>query len=157
MNLYTLRQLSDTSWILAKDSSPLTLLIAKDGHLESIGKLEKTKFTDVTELESYLGSEVSVETSEEESQEELEDIDGYPVKHTGAIPTEHDTLPAYKRIANSNTWYAAGYYGIKFPNGWVTSYCPKLSTVTDNEYIGPFTTKLEMLNGISQKKRSIDV
>ena len=32
---------------------------------------------------------------------------------------------------------------IKFDNGWVPAYCPKLITLGRNEFMGPFKTKLE--------------
>ena len=53
-------------------------------------------------------------------------------------------LPLYTKTANSQSFFCAGYYCIKFENGWVPAYCPKLITLSRNEYKGPLKTKLEM-------------
>ena len=135
----------------------ISLLTAKNGELQSIGKLDKKTFKDFAELELFIGSKIEVEQTEEESIDEIGNIDGYPVKHLGAVEVKHESLPAYRRSTTSNTLYSAGYYGVKFPNGWVTSYCPKMSTLNENEFLGPFKTKLEMQNSISQKKKAIDI
>lgn len=157
MSTYILKPISTTSWILQKDSAALTLIIKKKDQLISIGKLEKSIFDSIDDLEKFLGHKVEIQKSEEDSVDELGNIDQYPVKHTSAIQVNHDNLPVYKRTETSTTLYSAGYYGVKFPNGWVTSYCPKLSTLKENEYIGPFYTKLEMQNSISQKKKEIEI
>jgi hypothetical protein len=64
-----------------------------------------------------------------------------------------EQFPSYAKTENSTNRFAAGYYGILFANGWVASYCPKVSTIKDNEWIGPFHTRLEMLSAISFKKK----
>lgn len=156
MTEYSLKPMTETSWILQKDGSRLALVTSKDGELIAIGKLGKNKFDSIKDLEKFLGSKVEIENPiEDASGDELGDIDGYPVKHPNmvAADTELD-LPVYKR---GKTEHAAGYYGVKFAHGWVTSYCPKLTTLTSNEYIGPFRTKLEMQNSISQVKRVIEL
>lgn len=156
MDSYGLRQMTETSWILHKDGVRLALITSADGELRAIGKLGKDRFKDTDDLGKFLGGKVTIEQPQEDaSGDELGEIDGYPVKHAAVIPADKvDGLPVYNR---GKTQHSAGYYGIKFNHGWVTSYCPKLSTLTGNEYIGPFRTKLEMLNGISQKKRAIEI
>lgn len=152
---YTLKPMTDTSWILQRDGVRLALILAKDGEYHSMGKLERNKFKDLADLGKFLGGKVEIEQVEEDATgEELGNINGYPVKHMNAVPTEGEELPVYKR---GKTPHSAGYYGIKFAHGWVTSYCPKLTTLTENEFIGPFRTKLEMLNSIAQRKRAIDI
>jgi hypothetical protein len=147
--------MTETSWILQRDGMRLALLTAKDGELISMGKLGKSKFADIGDLEKFLGSKVEIEQPDEELTEELAVINGYPAKHSGAAAAETELdLPVYLR---GKTEHAAGYYGVKFSHGWVTSYCPKLTTLTGNEHCGPFRTKLEMLNAISQKKRAIEI
>ena len=48
---------------------------------------------------------------------------------------------------------AAGYWGLKFANGWTPVFCPKVETTTTYESIGPFTTKVEMNTIIAQKNK----
>lgn len=50
-----------------------------------------------------------------------------------------DSVPVYKKTATSQQYFAAGYYGIKFPRlGWSDAFCPRLKTLNDYDYIGPF-------------------
>jgi hypothetical protein len=50
-----------------------------------------------------------------------------------------DNVPVYKKTATSQQYFAAGYYGIKFPRlGWSDAFCPRLKTLNDYDYIGPF-------------------
>lgn len=158
MSSYSLKPLTETSWILSSDGVQLALIISKNNELVALGsKLERSKFKDISDLSKCLGSKVTVEKTEDDSVEEVGNINGYPVKHTTAVALEDQELPVYKRSASSNTLYSAGYYGVKFPNGWVQSYCPKITTLQENEFIGPFTSKLEMQNAISQKKKVIEL
>lgn len=154
---YSFKPLTDTSWILHNEGNRIALITEKNGVLTAIGKLEQRQFESIKALEKYLGGKISIEVSEEDTVDELGAVNGYPVKHVGAVQLEHDSLPVYKKSANSTAEYAAGYYGIHFPNGWVHSYCPRLQTLVEHEYIGPYTTKLEMQNSISQKKRELDL
>lgn len=158
MASYTLKPITETSWILLADGLQFALLTSKNNEITVFGgKLERNKFSSIDDLGKFLGSKITTEKTEDDNVEEVGDVNGYPVKHAATIAVEHDLGPVYKRSNSSNTLYIAGYYGVKFPNGWVQSYCPKLSTIQENEFIGPFTTKLEMLNAISQKKKAIDL
>jgi hypothetical protein len=153
---YILKPVTENSWILQKDGVRLAIITRKDDQLSALGKLGRNKFNDIKDLSGFLQANVRVEEKiEDDDSEVLGDIKGYPVKHQAVIPVvDFDTLPVYKR---GKVPHSAGYYGIRFKNGWVTSFCPKLSTLEENEYIGPFRTKLEMLNSISQKKRESDI
>jgi hypothetical protein len=53
-------------------------------------------------------------------------------------------FPVYTKTNKSKSYYCAGYYIIKFNNGWVKSYCPKFITLNRYEFQGPFTSKEEM-------------
>lgn len=58
-------------------------------------------------------------------------------------------LPLFTKSEDSKSLYCAGYYVIKFPKGWVKSFCPKLITLQRYEYQGPFKTELEMKQVLS--------
>lgn len=156
VSAYTLKPMTDSSWILQKDGVRLALVTSKDGALKTIGKLDRSDFKDIKDLEKFLACKIEIEQPDEDSGgDEVGNIEGYPIKHQAVLQSESDMdLPTYKR---GKTEHAAGYYGVKFKHGWVTSYCPKLTTLIENEYIGPFRSKLEMLNAISQKKRTFDL
>lgn len=157
MSSYSLKPITETSWILQQDGNRIALITKNNNKLHALGKLDQVLFDDFKALENYLGSKLEVEKHEDEEVSELGIISGFPAKHAGAQAIEGSELPVYRRSSTSNTFYAAGYYGVRFPNGWVQSYCPKLATLKENEFIGPFTTKLEMQNAISQKKRTFNL
>jgi len=48
----------------------------------------------------------------------------------------------------SKSFFCAGYYIVKFNNGWVKSYCPKLITLNRYPYAGPYKTQQEMLENL---------
>jgi hypothetical protein len=53
-------------------------------------------------------------------------------------------LPIFTKGKKSKSFFCAGYYIIKFNNGWVKSYCPKLITLNRYPYAGPYDTVEEM-------------
>lgn len=53
-------------------------------------------------------------------------------------------LPLYTKTSKSKSFFAAGYYLIKFSNTWVKSYCPKLITLNRYPYLGPFASQEEL-------------
>ena len=53
-------------------------------------------------------------------------------------------LPIFTKGSKSKSFFCAGYYIVKFNNGWVKSYCPKLITLNRYEYQGPYETLEEM-------------
>ena len=152
---YIIKQITEKGWILQKDADRIAILSElPSGKIQVLGKLEKKLFDKMSDIENYIGEEIKIEEIAEQS-EELENIDGYPTKHLSIVKIDNiNGLPVYKK---GNVTFAAGYYGIKFENGWSSSFCPKLSTLESNEYIGPFNNKLEMQNSISQKKRTLNI
>jgi len=52
-------------------------------------------------------------------------------------------IPLFTKSPKSKSIYCAGYYVIRFDKGWVKSFCPKLVTLEQNQYRGPYKTELE--------------
>jgi hypothetical protein len=53
-------------------------------------------------------------------------------------------LPIYTKGNKSKSFFCAGYYIVKFNNGWVKSYCPKLITLNRYPYAGPYDSLEEV-------------
>ena len=53
-------------------------------------------------------------------------------------------LPIFTKGTKSKSFFCAGYYIVKFNNGWVKSYCPKLITLNRYPFQGPYKTKEDM-------------
>jgi len=77
----------------------------------------------------------------------------YPTEYSEVFNSEQcDDIPTFTKTAKSTVRYCAGHYGIKFPKGWVTSFCPKLATLKSYEYIGPFKSESDMNIGIKRER-----
>ena len=75
---------------------------------------------------------------------------GYPAKAKVYSPLWDMTLrvPVYLTAKNSKSWYAAGYYLIKFNRNWKIKYCPKVIALQRYTFRGPFKTKDELLQEV---------
>tara|TARA_E500000318_G_scaffold13458_2_gene12655 strand:- start:134 stop:637 length:504 start_codon:yes stop_codon:yes gene_type:complete len=94
--------------------------------------------------------------NEVEPQSSDKIVYGYPAKHTpyNAVFDVKHQLPLYSKSPNSDNMYAAGYYCVKFPKGWVKGFCPKLATIQGNEFRGPFKTVIEQRKVFSNVNKS---
>ena len=77
---------------------------------------------------------------------------GYPTEHRShnQLWDVRKGVPVYTKSPKSKSFYCAGHYIIKFNNGWVKSFCPKLITLNRYEYQGPFATREEMQERLRQ-------
>lgn len=159
MTKYTLKPLTDTSWILNCDGNRVGLVSKIDQQLKIIGKVIPGKYLNFDAISAALGTKLIIEQPivDVTQDKETGEVGGFPIKHNEWHNILLDKTPSYTRVAKSEARYAAGYFGLKFPNGWTPSFCPKLATLNEYEYIGPFTTKLEMQQQISSKNKITNV
>ena len=83
-------------------------------------------------------------------------INGYPtrcVPHNTMFDVQRN-LPLFTKSESSKSLYCAGYYLIKFNKNWLKSFCPKLITIEQNDYCGPFKTEKEMKDELTRVNRS---
>lgn len=82
------------------------------------------------------------------------------------FPTDQEELfnvqtlkgyPCFTKKAQSKSIHAAGWYGLKFKNGWVTVLCPRLSTLENNTHVGPYKTKMDLKVVLQQQKDGANV
>jgi hypothetical protein len=71
---------------------------------------------------------------------------GFPCEHkpNNVLWDVRKKLPVFTKGNKSKSFFCAGYYIVKFNNGWVKSYCPKLITLNRYPYAGPYETLEEM-------------
>jgi hypothetical protein len=87
-----------------------------------------------------------VVSKKEKPQAQEQEVYGYPVSNrawNSMWDVKHQ-FPVYTKTSKSKSYYCAGYYIIKFNNGWVKSYCPKFITLNRYEFQGPYTNKADM-------------
>lgn len=63
-------------------------------------------------------------------------------------------LPLFTKSEKSTTLFCAGYYLIRFNVNWLKGFCPKLVTIEENEYLGPFKNEEEMKEALSNVNRA---
>lgn len=81
------------------------------------------------------------------------EVMGYPTDQEEVYNVmEQDGFPTFTKKAASKSTHVAGWYGLKFKNGWVCSLCPRLSTVKTNTYVGPYKTKMDLRVVLGQQK-----
>ena len=81
----------------------------------------------------------------------------FPIDETH--PDYNPRIPTFAKTSNSDVYYAAGWYCINFDKAWKHGNCPKLSTLLEYGYEGPFANKIECrrrLRELNREKRSID-
>jgi hypothetical protein len=138
-----LMQLSPNSWLLRSRSGEAGLLFKTGETYLYMSQESRAEFATYADVEKRFGT-LAVEERVEE--EEVSNIKGYPVKHQGITVVSEDP-PQY--TTGGKVVFAAGYWGLKFTNGWTQAYCPKVDTTVNNESVGPFKNRLEMLNHLS--------
>jgi len=143
-------------WILEEKGQKVGTIHNGDNVFTLTFKGGLKRYSDVKTLEDEL--EVSLGTSAIEAEAAMsnDSVNGYPTEwHTVYNKCNkeiHETLPVFTKTEKSKSYHSAGYYGIKFPNGWTHSFCPRVNTITSYEYVGPFKTEMEMTVAIHRKK-----
>lgn len=77
---------------------------------------------------------------------ELHSVYNFPCKNKpyNVLWDVKHKLPIFTKSPKSKSFFSAGYYIVKFNNGWVKAYCPKLITLNRYPYAGPYDTLEEM-------------
>lgn len=136
-------QMTENSWILRADFGTSGILFKTDDSYLFLNPTTRLDFENLAAVEKKFGK-LTIEHRQDE--EVVSQIKGYPVKHKDII-IQSEEPPLY--TTGGKMVFAAGFWGLKFPNGWTAAYCPKQKTTTEYESVGPFKNKLELLNQIS--------
>jgi len=141
-------------WILedSEGTKKGTLRAGDDGSINALVDGEISSYADWSSCVRELDLTDLKESVKEVVVDTVQDVNGYPTncEPFNSIWDMKKKLPLFTKIAKSKSQHAAGYYIVKFEHGWVPSFCPKLTTLTNNEYHGPFKTKIECRTRLSQ-------
>lgn len=155
-SIKTKQLLLDRFWIIEQNGVRIGTIQRQDedtfivtGTDSSIGKFTKQEIKDQFDI----FDQKSLEPKKTDVKLE---IHGYPTKHQpfNAVLDVKHKIPLYSKSASSNNMYAAGYYIVHFPKGWVKGFCPKLSTLSGNEFQGPFKTVMEQRQAFSNVNKN---
>lgn len=144
------RILNETSWILINDYGTNCGIITKNDQGFGLMKPKSRRFNSIEELikTEFPKSKFSGEEERESGNKEKIKVHQYPTKHEHATLIKENlindiTVYSYKTDENSQVEYAAGYYGLNFSNGMTLAFCPKLATIIEYGFLGPFETDFD--------------
>lgn len=135
----------DRFWIIEHNGEKVGTLRYGDDYILTVNR-KNFRYATLNGLQEKLDIDFSAPQQIESSAAKEYDVHGYPCKtepYNGIYDLKRK-LPLYTKTEKSQSFYCAGYYAVKFDNGWVKAYCPKLITLSRNTYLGPFKTRLEM-------------
>ena len=143
--------LENKFWILEDNGQKVgTIRSNENGVTLTVGSQNQT-FKALSELQQKIKVDFTGKEIEKNETKEYE-VHGYACKTKPHNPI-YDLkrkLPLYTKTSDSQSFFCAGYYCIQFDHGWVPASCPKLITLSRNNYLGPFKTKLEMTETLRQ-------
>jgi len=166
-----LKAITDTSWLVldAKRKGNVGILSQTvQGKFDLLDKSgDRETFDTKKEFLRYIGTTKDVFSVEMESVSEPGTffIQGHPIKYKNPFPIDEShpdynpKIPTFAKTSSSDVYYAAGWYCINFDKAWKHGNCPKLSTLLEYGYEGPFANKIECrrrLRELNREKRNTD-
>ena len=144
--------IKDKFWILEENAKRVGMMNFKDNNYTITLKRKDLVAHDEEELKT-MGIEFVVRDLTHGGHLE---VMGYPTDQEEVFNVkEIDGFPTFTKKAESKSTHVAGWYGLKFKNGWCASLCPRLSTVKNNIYVGPFKTKMDLKVVLNQQKDAV--
>jgi hypothetical protein len=138
--------LEDKFWIIENNGIRVgTLSKEIDGFvLTQNGKV--SVYDDKLQLNKTFGTEFLVAKITNPDKLLEKTVNGFPTKvyPYNEMYDIKRKLPLFTKSDLSKSVYCAGYYLIKFNVTWLKSFCPKLSTLEQNEFKGPYKSEIEM-------------
>lgn len=147
-----LNTVTSDSWVVkTPEQEVIGILTKTPGYYSLMINGARYRFGDKASLQKYFNGALNG-VSEKFSVNAVSNfVAGYPVSHQTMFAPEQGihSLPVYRKAETSTTLYAAGYYCVKFPNGWAPAYCPRVSTLENFGYVGPYSQKKAMREQLS--------
>ncbi len=137
-------KLTTKSWLLGFGNENPSLLFETNRGFLYLSLKQRIEFSTLDEVITKFGDLIVNDLQPEKLA--VSDIDSFPIKHIDAVVTSIDP-PRYTR--GGSVVFAAGYWGLKYSNGWTLTFCPKQNTLISYDTIGPFRNRLEALNQIN--------
>lgn len=136
--------LKNKFWVLEKDGKQIATISALDDQYMLSDSKGSHMFKNFSQIKKRFNFDVERIGTPSENKERS--VYGYPTKTVPYNITYNikKKIPLFSKSKKSKSLFCAGYYIIKFDNGWLRSFCPKLVTVEQYETKGPFKTEEEM-------------
>lgn len=132
-------------WAVERDGTKVATILTSPTGVTYVCGNERENFHNMKLLSDRYN--IVVEKSKKEKKlTDAHGVYGYPsgFKVYNELWDVQKRLPVFTKSSKSKSFYCAGYYIVKFNNGWVKSYCPKFITLNRYEFHGPYQTKEDM-------------
>lgn len=157
MKKCTLKILTENAWILFVNGERIGIVSKQPDHTVSIIGKVTISYQSMQEFQKEYNIQVIEPAHEAELESEQSKIEQIPIKHSTFYNVEKKPIVTYTRSEKSNSRYAAGYFAVKNSTTWKANFCPKLSTLEEHEYVGPFLSKMEVNQQISSKNKNTNI
>ena len=147
MTVFAKPVLKNKFWIVENHGEKIaTIQMIEDGSVVYVSSTERKKYASIKLLSRDYNIVFDKEQKKSKETKLEYDAHGYPVncKPWNVLYDVKHHFPIYTKTSKSKSYFCAGYYIIKFNNGWIKSFCPKFITLNRYDYQGPYKTKLEM-------------
>lgn len=157
-----LKEITDNSWLVMteKEQEKVGLLSAnRIGQFTLLSKDGKVNFASEEEVREFFEEDIfnNILVSPLADAKEYT-VKGFPVDFDSPFEADEEDvvsdLPLYTKTKTSKVFHCAGYYCIKFPKGWTSSFSPKFSTLQKYDFAGPYKTEMEMKTNLSIFKKA---
>ena len=158
MSLLAKSVVKNKCWILEEDGHKIGTILNNGRGVTLVSRGKRENFGSLKILSDRYNIVVD-KTKPTKQIRESHLVYDYPCDHDAQniLWDVRHKLPIFTKGSKSKSFFCAGYYIVKFNNGWVKSYCPKLITLNRYPYQGPFKSQDEMqerlriANGITTK------
>jgi len=156
-----LKEITDNSWLVQteKEQEKIGLLSAnRIGQFTLLSKEGKVNFASEAEVLEFFSEDIFNNVLIAPLAEEKQyTVKGFPVDFDNPFEADSEDelseLPLFTKTKTSKVYHCAGYYCIKFPKGWTSSFSPKFSTLQKYEFTGPYKSEMEMKSQLSVLKK----
>jgi len=145
MSLLAKTIVKNKCWIVEKDGTKIGTIVTTPRGVVFQHEQQKEQFASLKLLSDRYSIIVEKPTAKKVNSPS-DTVYGFPCKPNAQniLWDVKHKLPIFTKGSKSKSFFCAGYYIIKFNNGWVKSFCPKLITLNRYPYAGPYTTAEEM-------------
>lgn len=134
------KQIHTDSWIVYENEKPVGLFVPRMNYYVYLTETNEIEAQDLKDLSKKLGQkikELKVNPNQIIPTNEVF-IDGVPIRHKEYFDVEKTDFISYKSKINGNLRFAAGYWVIKQGNRHMTVLSPKVQTLLECEFLGPY-------------------
>lgn len=147
MTLLAKSVVKNKCWILESDGQKVGTILANPSGVVLVSDSSQSRehFASLKLLSDKYNIIVD-KTKPQKVINQAHNVYGFPCEHkpNNVLWDVKHKLPIFTKGSKSKSFFCAGYYIVKFNNGWVKSYCPKLITLNRYPYAGPYDTVEEM-------------